>query len=74
MTKINIYPLFSQTVNIDNIKYYAISTGLTIKSNHSTLRSNDKIMAMLEVNQILNLTQEQKIRDIFKGTAYIEFS
>ena len=75
MTEIKIYPITS--INFSNVLLYAIRKGFTIKTTESH-RKDDEVEGsfymFVEVNQTLTSTQKNTIIDIFKGSAYIEFS
>ena len=76
MTTITIYPLFSNSVNIDNVKKYATDngftiTGITTNNYDSTTGQNSSIII---VSQILSSAQKTAITTIFQGNAYITFA
>ena len=75
LTKILVYPLFSNMVNMRNLILFASDKGFTIKSTENPIQNDDGIIfGILDLNETLTQGQKTTITDIFKGTAYIKFS
>lgn len=70
MSKITIYPYFNTSVNIESFRKIITVNGFTIKldANGNELLSNNTI----EINQTLTSAQATTIKDIFKGSAFVE--
>jgi len=75
MTTIKIYPLWSNTPNVANmIKYANTSFNVKKTESHNIDKTTGENNVLIEISQTLTATQKNTIKDIFRGTAFLEFS
>lgn len=80
MTKIKIFPLFSNSVNLYNMEKFTKSKGWdTVQLTESLM---DKVQGiptssqywLLEISKTLTTGEKTQLTNLFQGTAYIEFA
>lgn len=75
MTDVKIHPLWSYDIHPPNLIKFAKESGFTVLKYVSRLIEEDGTSYLLiSLAEILTAGQQTAIRNLFSGTAYIEFS